>query len=813
MRGGLKKLGAVVAKGSLLIGAAFAAAMVVSIKKANDFQKAMSNVATVIDTSVTSTQDMTKALLRMDPALGTTTELTNGLYQAFSAGAVDAEEALRITEDSAKFAGAALTDMATAVDVLTTAQNAYGSDLVTTTQASDIFFKTIEKGKITGAQLSAVIGQSIPLFASMNIPLEQLASGMAAMTKQGISASEATTQMNAMVNAFIKPSGEMTAALKELGFESGATFIETQGLSGALEFLETATGGSKDEMAKLVPNIRGLKGVMALTGTGGEIFNEVMAEMADVTGATDVAFAKQEKTFETFKNTLDRTMIIVGNIGKAFVDEIAVGATDAFQAMNDFLMTGQAAEIFGQVIGTIAAAFAGVIEFTRPIVETIGTALGEIFTSIGDAIVIVTGEADTASGAFNVLGIVAQSISFGISLVSQVIQSNIEIFGGWVKAITETGKAVGLLFQIMSKDVTWDDVKAQFGDAGDAFKTLGTNYVDSFVDLYKTGAEELKGFATGAEDITTNISSSVESTYANVKNVFTSTWDSLITGQEDFTEDLVIVAQEGGEAYLGYYGSASAEFVGIWENAWDQMKTGNSGAFDDLISGVQEGLDTVTSIYDSSFGAILDVQSMFLQNQATAENLAFENQILALDASLAAGAVTEEEYNLQKEAIETAHAKKMNAIEKKQFEAGKASQIAQVWMDAATSIMGWWAAAPQLGIIAGPIVAGIMTGVTLGTAAAQSVAIGQQQFVPAFASGGMMRGSGFARINEQGGEIQQLGDGTLVIPNDISQQIAGASGQVINVSFAGAQISDSMDLNRIVEKVSQKLGRQMRNAS
>ena len=147
--------------GALAIGTAFVAGMTIAVKKADEFQKEMANVNTLLDETVTSTQDLTKQLFALDPALGDTTELTKALYQSFSAGAEDADEAMQTTIDSAKFAKAGLTDTATAVDVLTTAVNAYGRENINTTEASDIFFTVIKEGKITGEQLASSIGNSI----------------------------------------------------------------------------------------------------------------------------------------------------------------------------------------------------------------------------------------------------------------------------------------------------------------------------------------------------------------------------------------------------------------------------------------------------------------------------------------------------------------------------------------------------------------------------------------------------------------------------------------------------------------------------
>ena len=199
-----------------------------------------------------------------------------------------------------------------------------------------------------------------------------------------------------------------------------------------------------------------------------------------------------------------------------------------------------------------------------------------------------------------------------------------------------------------------------------------------------------------------------------------------------------------------------------------------------------------------------------IQLEKDQEEKAYQDQLDALNDNLMAVGEEKEQHEEAMQKAEEDHAKELDALKKKQFEADKASRISQVWIDAASSIMGWWATAPQLGIIAGPIVAGIMTGVTTGAAIAQTVAISQQRYTPSFAGGGTMVGDGFAQINEQGGEIQKLKDGTIIIPNDISRDIAAASGNVINVSFAGANINNDMDLDYIVDRVSESLAQQLR---
>jgi hypothetical protein len=98
-----------------------------------------------------------------------------------------------------------------------------------------------------------------------------------------------------------------------------------------------------------------------------------------------------------------------------------------------------------------------------------------------------------------------------------------------------------------------------------------------------------------------------------------------------------------------------------------------------------------------------------------------------------------------------------------------------------------------------------------GTITHNTVVISQQKFVPGKAMGGMA--SGATRVNEEGGEIITLPDGSQVIPNDISKQIAASAGGgnsiVINNSFRGAIIKDDMSLKRVATAVSNELGRRL----
>jgi TP901 family phage tail tape measure protein len=800
---GLKNMISGATKAAGAIAAVFVAGMTKSIMAADEFQQSMSNVATIVDDTAVSTQDLTMQLLQLDPALGTTTELTDALYQAFSAGAEDAEEAMDITIQAAQFGKAALTETEAAVDILTTAMNAYGTNVVDAQTASDLFFTTIKEGKITGDQLSSSIGQSIPLFASMNIGLDELSAGLATMTKQGISANEATTQLNAIVNSFIKPSDEMTAALQSIGFESGAAFIESEGLAGALEFLEQQTGGNADELSKLIPNIRGLKGIMALTGEGGDIFAETMIEMGDSVGATTEAFDKQEKTFDTFSAAMDKVQIVVGNIGKHFIDQIAVGATVGAQSMLQFIMSSEGMELVSQTVGTVAGLFDALVVAVTPIINTVGDALSEIWTELTELGEVLAGETAEGAGAFNLLAIVSESAVVVLTVLGKIISGVIENISNMADIIMKSADVIGGFFDALSGTITWDEFGERMDEAGQAVETFAVEAFDNVAELVESTMDGLFGLGKAVEETATEMNVTYTSTFDNMSNMVSNSWGEMITGQQDFVGDLTNNLDQIPGAFEEML-EGPGGVIDLNEDAVEQLKFTWKDYFDEIMMFTQFFTTGMTNIF-----------SMFLDNRLAELDNSLADELAALQENYAQGLITEEEFNAQKQEIEAEALEKENEIREKMFKLDKVNKIASVWIDAASSIAGWWAIGPDLGPIAGPAFVATMTAATLAMAGVQTGLIAGQEFVPAREKGGMA--SGLTRINERGGEIVTLPDNSQVIPADVSSQIAENIGSgrnmIMNVSFAGAHISDNMDLNIIVEKVSRKLGQQMRLAT
>lgn len=542
--------------GVTVAAGAAATAFAASVVQADKWQKSFANVSTLVDTAAVDVQGMSKELLGLDGSLGSAAELTDGLYQALSAS-VEPSQAVKFVGESAQFAKAALVDTNTAVDVITTGLNAYGLEADKAGSISDKLFTVIKTGKTTGDELASTIGSSIPLAANMGISFDELGASIAIMTRQGISAAESTTQFNAVVNGFLKPSDNMAASLAEMGFASGEAAIESLGFKGALDKVAESTGGSKEELAKLFGNTRALRGALALTGKGAADFDEVLGQVTNSAGATQTAFEKQELTFETLKNQMGTISILAGNVGKTFVDELAVGASEAAGGMIDFILSGRAAEPIGKIIGGISGSFTALKGALTPIVNSIIPLFNDLGAELQETFLQVTGKSDTATGAFSILSAGINVAALTAKVLIKMVTGIINNIGNLVSAIRESGQIVGSFFDFITGKKSWDEVKDQAGAAGKAINEFGIGVKDFYGEIFSTVKEGIQTFSEDTSTMTDQMTLSYKAASQEASASFVSSYDSMITGQENFVGKVL----EGNDAVEASFQQASATII------------------------------------------------------------------------------------------------------------------------------------------------------------------------------------------------------------------------------------------------------------
>lgn len=302
--GRLKSVGRSMTTGMTLpiVGLGYAAG-----KVAIDFDKSMRNVNSIAQLSegqFASLSDQVRGLA--GPTAQSPVTLAEGLYDLVSSG-FDAAESMKILEASANAATAGLTTTDVSTKAVAAVLNAYRLPADQANKVSDQLFKTVDRGVISFEDLANNIGDVLPFASSLNVGLDEVGASIATMTKAGISPSETMTRIKAVMTTMLKPGTDLANTLEDLGYKSGEAMIHALGFQGSLDALAKATGGSKEELAKLFPNVRALGGALALTGENSKSANQDLKGMRDAGGATATALSQQSKSISFQWNKLKAT--------------------------------------------------------------------------------------------------------------------------------------------------------------------------------------------------------------------------------------------------------------------------------------------------------------------------------------------------------------------------------------------------------------------------------------------------------------------------------------------------------------------------
>ena len=316
-----------------LIAAAFSARALSGLaSQANEFSAAMAEVNTLLSGNSEMPRLTQEAKNLAAQFGGSPTQQAQAFYQAISAGAGNAEQATALLTAANKLAIGGVTDVTTAVDGLTSITNAYGIETSEASRVSDALFVAMRAGKTTVGELSGSIGKVAATAATAGLSFEETLGSISALTTQGIATAEAVTGLKATLSNVLKPSKAASDAAKELGIDFSLAGLQSKGLSGFLDELVTATGGSEEKLLDLFGSTEALNTVFALTGGAAETFNGIMVDMANSAGQTDTAFNKVSNTMsqklEVLKGKFAVTGVELGNF-------IVAASTPFVDALNE----------------------------------------------------------------------------------------------------------------------------------------------------------------------------------------------------------------------------------------------------------------------------------------------------------------------------------------------------------------------------------------------------------------------------------------------------------------------------------------------
>jgi len=316
------------------------AAGAASLKMAAEFDKSMTMIKSLVGIAGDEVDSMGVKVREMASEFAvSSSEAADALFFITSAG-LRGSDAMEALEGSLKASAIGMGQTKDIAKLASAAMNAYGSDTLSAANATDVVTASIREGSIEADELAAVMGSVLPVASNMGVQFHEVGAALAAMSRTGTGAAEGATQLNAILAGLLAPSSKAEDALIEMGLSSAGLKkqIKDEGLLAALHTLKTSFDANAKGAETVFPNIRALKGVLDLLGSGAQTNNEIFARMNNTMGMTQTAFDATSESAE-------------------FKMRKALGTVrESFSQLGSQLLTGLL-PIFQQVTGAIQQVF------------------------------------------------------------------------------------------------------------------------------------------------------------------------------------------------------------------------------------------------------------------------------------------------------------------------------------------------------------------------------------------------------------------------------------------------------------------------
>lgn len=642
------------------VSAGMATALGASVKSASDFTNGMAKMSTLFDTQKVSVSDLSKQFINLSNKTGlASTELAEAGYQALSAG-VDVNNAVSFVETAGNLAKAGFTSTATAVDVLTTAMNAYGEQAGTAEEISNKLVRTQNLGKTTVDELASAMGKVIPTASAMGVNIDNLTSGYVALTKQGIATAEATTYMNSMMNELGDSGTKLGGVIKE---KTGMSFQECMQSGMSLADVLQVTKQYADENGiaynELWSSAEAGKAGLSILNGGVEEFNNTVGIMASKTDDVGEALNKLETPSVKVKKALNQ----VKNAGIEFGTTIMSALAPTLEKVTGLIE--KATTLFSsldektkQNIATAMALVAGL----SPVLMIIGKLVGAVSTVISIGTKVISVVKTIAVGAKALWAVLmANPIGLVIGLLVALVAGFVALWNNcegfrqfWIdlwevikQKTSEVVEAIKTFFTDMWTKITeifnsvketvqsaWETIKniVQVGVMLIAeilqtafelitlpFRFIWENCKEIVTNAWNTIKEKISTVMNTIKEIITNIWNAIKSVITPILNAIktfiSNTWNNVktvITNVLNTIKSIVTTVWDAIKSKITTVLNAIKSVVtsvlnavkSVFTSIWDSVKSKVSSVIEGIKSTISSGLNSAKSVVSSVLESI-----------------------------------------------------------------------------------------------------------------------------------------------------------------------------------------------------------------
>lgn len=563
--------------GKIAAGAMVAAATAVAtlgtaaVKSAAEYEAQLANVSTLLTGTeaevAARTAEIGDQVLEISNRTGVATaDLTDGMYQVVSAFG-DSADAAAILETAAKSAAAGNATTTDSINLLSAVTKGYGdTSAEAVQQAADLAFATVRLGQTSFPELAAGMGKVIPLASTLGLEQEQLWGAMATLTGVTGSTAEVVTQMKATMQAFLSPSKNMQAALKNMGYESGQALLESKGLQGSLDALKDAVGGNELAFAGLFSSVEAQTAVLAMAGNQAENLTSKTAEMYEATGAANTAFERQT-------NNLKYDIKMIKNLGANFLTQLG---TNILPYVREFAeaalpVVSEALEkIGGYMTGTIIPAAKTAAKW----ISEHRTLILALAAGIASATVAfkTMKTAATAIKAVKELKTVWEAASKGGATLANASKLLTVKFLA-ISAAIAVAVAIGVLIY-----KNWDKIKAKAVELGAKISEVWGN------------------IKTGVSEAVANLVSAFRSNFPLLSAYLSGWWKSVSAAWENVKAIFANIIDFVQNVFAGNWSAAWDNIVAIFGNVFGMIVNLAKAPINGVISAINWVLEKINSI-------------------------------------------------------------------------------------------------------------------------------------------------------------------------------------------------------------------------
>jgi TP901 family phage tail tape measure protein len=468
-----------------------------AIKMATDFDKSMTKIKSLVGIAGDEVDQMGVGVKAMAKEFAiSSADAADALFFVTSAG-LRGKDAMEALEGSMKASAIGMGEAKTIAQLTSAAMNAYGSDTLNASDATDVLTAAIREGSIESDELASVMGGVLPVASNMGIAFDQVGAAFAAMSRTGTPAAQAATQLNSIMMGIMKPTQTAADAMEEMGLSSAGLRqqIKDEGLLSVLNTLKEGANQNARAFETAFGNVRALKGVLDLTGNSMETTREIFERMTNTQGMVQTAF---DETAQSAEFRLRKAMN---------------SARESFAQVGATLLTGflPIFEDVSRVIQNVFNAFFNLDEGTQKLIlglgafavvlPTIITLVGGLVSAIG---LLLSPVGLVAAALAGVAFIIYKNWGEVLPVVVGLYNQFVDLYNGsealrkviyFLKAAFQTVFTFAktqVMLVINSFSTMWKLIK-EFSEKGfkGSFKQILSDGFDESVDIVKSAGEEI----------------------------------------------------------------------------------------------------------------------------------------------------------------------------------------------------------------------------------------------------------------------------------------------------------------------------------